>query len=383
MPIRFGWIIAAAVAAVLAHAGRPVLAEPSDAVAAADCQDRFRLDRRDNPENAIKNFHQCTAIQSVSLTLENFTFWYVTLPDKGHLADDSWFAKVYKDDAAILASPAVALNHQQAAAVLDDSIIRGLRRGKRDDLGSKWLASHNPQIFTTGSAAPPSEAPKATSIAATEAPPTKNPATAAPPSTTTDPPAAQHKIAEVLPPKPAEAPPPSEPPKRVSHHFRPRQSHAAPNGGFAAGAQSSADLNRAEPPGGWYTPVVPATIPRAFYPANVVPPPPYYATVLRPPAPYPPPASYPAPAAVTYAPPPRPAPPPQPAAVSAPPPTALPQPQYAQPASTAATPPAQPQVRTIGEQIDFNLRTITGLINSNIATIQQTIFGPPPTYYAR
>jgi hypothetical protein len=40
-------------------------------------------------------------------------------------------------------------------------------------------------------------------------------------------------------------------------------------------------------------------------------------------------------------------------------------------------------VRTIGEQIDFNLRTITGLINSNIATIQQTIFGPPPTYYAR
>lgn len=48
--------------------------------APVSCQDRFRLDRRDNPQNAIRNFRQCNAMQDVSTNIENLTFWYVTLP---------------------------------------------------------------------------------------------------------------------------------------------------------------------------------------------------------------------------------------------------------------------------------------------------------------
>lgn len=430
MPIRSRLIIGAAVIGAAAGLCRVAPAETRDAVTTVDCQDRFLLDRRDHPDAALKNFHQCTAIENVSRTLESFTFWYVTLPERPHPAEDSWFVKIWRDDTGILTSPSVALGEQKATAVLDDSIARGLRRGKRDDLVDKWRSTHNPQVLLAGQPKPAqpqlasAEPPTAGMVPAPKPPGTAKPvpvvppgpiAVVVPPPVPAEPPKSaaaapapspQPAPERVEPPKTAAAMPPAkiepprasepaaparvEPPKRAFRTIRRRYVRYEP-GPAPVAAPTADQLNRAEAPGWPYAPAIPSGVPQAYYPVSTTPP--YY-----------PPASayYPISAPVAYAPPPAvqppvvllpapvvheapapvfAAPPPPPVSASLQPrvqpqPAAMPvQPVAPAAAASPTYAKAESPLRTIPQQVDLNIRTIAGLINSNIETIQRAVFG--------
>lgn len=189
--ISFGscLLFASAIAAVMGD-GRTTLAAslesagstaPGAVPTAISCQDQFLLDRRDNPEKALKNLHQCTAVRNVAINMEYFTFWYVTLPPGSPSKQDWRFEKTWKSNIGILTSRVVNLEKDQAVSVLDESIARGLKRGRRGDLVEKWLANHNAEILIEAQpvAAQGQTTPVAPVVAAASTPASSPPAAAA------------------------------------------------------------------------------------------------------------------------------------------------------------------------------------------------------------
>ena len=133
---------------VRADPGEPVIAKPPQA-----CQAQFVIDRRDQPQLALQKLRRCGAIYDASATLEEFTFWYVTLPAKSAPEQKSLFANVWRNKLRALISPPISLSKEEAIRVLDDGVIRALNRGQREELGPQWTATHNPAIFTPSGSA--------------------------------------------------------------------------------------------------------------------------------------------------------------------------------------------------------------------------------------
>jgi hypothetical protein len=165
------------------------------------------------------------------------------------------------------------------------------------------------------------------------------------------------------------------PPRAAKTVRRPtRRSYSRPAPGYRDADEYAADneaqiLNRTQVETGWYAAAPVAPVP---YPAQ-----PYYPVAPQPvayPAPPPPAAMYVAPSAA--APVAQPAVPARPAA--SPPPVAadvrqsqsvLPSQSYTQAI------PFPPQVTLIGQQIDRNVRTISGLIEGNFRTFEKVLLG--------
>jgi len=152
---KWAWSIFAGVFAVSVGTGLPFAsaAEPSEsfekvrADLTVNCEDRLRLDRRDDPQNALRNFRQCGAAQSLSANIENLTFLYITAQHSSNSQNEFAFEPVWKSYIGILTGQSVGFKPAKASEILDAGIVRGLRRGRRDDLTEKWLAAHNPAVL--------------------------------------------------------------------------------------------------------------------------------------------------------------------------------------------------------------------------------------------
>lgn len=111
------------------------------------CHEQFLLGRKDNAQLALQRLRQCNAIYNASMNIEEFTFWYVTLPSKSAAQQNAWFGNIWRNNLRILTAAPIGVPKQEAIGVLDAGIERGLKRAKREDLAPKWLASHDPGII--------------------------------------------------------------------------------------------------------------------------------------------------------------------------------------------------------------------------------------------
>src|SRR5688500_3129665 len=132
-PVALRWVLgvgpALAVAigcsaAALADAPEPSAAAPRSEVS---CQDQFMIDRRDEPSQALRHLRQCNAVPNLVGNMENFTFWYVTLPPALRHKQDGVFEKVWTNNLGLLTGPIVSFHRERAIKVLDDSILRALK----------------------------------------------------------------------------------------------------------------------------------------------------------------------------------------------------------------------------------------------------------------
>jgi hypothetical protein len=307
------------------------LAQAAAAVAPAgpdqivNCEDRLRLDRRDDPQNAIRNFRQCSTSQSVSLRIENVTFWYITSPSS---AKDFKFDTAWKNNLAILTGQFVGFKPEQAIEILDDAIVRGLRRGKREDLIARWLASHNSGVLAPAQAA---GAQKAAAAAETPAAVAETPVKPEPDKTSRNVGRRSNLQHHTT--------------RRISqvHQSQRRYAHRHRYGDVDPTSSTRLDWPQVE------NTYEQAAAPGRFYTESYQPP-----ALVGVPAPQ----------------------------VSAPYAPVAQQPVFLQPDALRPPPfpPAaqqQPQYPSIPQQVEKNIRTITGLIEENIYTVQRTLFGPP------
>ena len=332
-------LVASAVLLGMSHTCA-ALAQPSESAAPVStdatpigCQDRLRLDRRDDPQNAMKNFRQCSIKQEITTKMENMTFWYITLPLSAPARQDFRFETAWRHNLGILTAQLVGLNPDKATEFLDTGIIRGLKRGKRQDLIEKWLATHDPAVLAIAQAAGVQKAsnsggPPQRSIAASNLPvvPPKSAATVAPASTTK-----LHK------------------PRRIARAQQVQRRYAQPDPYSAYGLTPSDELNRAAVSNGWYDPGTTALSP--YPPEGYHPPSAIGVSAAQVPSPY-----VPVPQQQTFS--------------QAIPLQPIPLQQAPSPSVVLPT--------LIPQQIEKNIRTITGLIDENIRTVQETFFGPPP-----
>jgi len=314
------------------------------------CQDQFMIDRRDAPSEALKHFQRCNAVRDLVGNMEYFTFRYVTLPPALHHKQDGTFEKAWKNNLGLLTGRVVSFSREQAIKVLDDSIVRGLRRGKREDLIATWLGGHDPEYLALN---PPGSAPaQATPAHSPE------PAVAAPSVTRTAVSTPQPEAAKPAPPHAAETP------RRTTRRSQSRPARVYRDADEYAADREAQILNRTYLETGRYAA---APVP---YPAQ-----PYYAVAPNP-------AAYSSPPTTTYAAPSAVAPVAQPSPLarppSPPPPVAADIPQSLSVASSptyAQAIPFPPQVTLIGQQIDTNVRTISGLIEGNFRTFEKLLLG--------
>jgi hypothetical protein len=120
------------------------------AVTPQTCEEKFLLGRRDNLELALQRLRQCNSIYNAGANLEQFTFWYITLPLKSRPQQNSWFGNVWRNNLKILMAPPISVAKEDAMSVLDHGIVQGLKKGKREDLSLPWLATHDPAIIAAG-----------------------------------------------------------------------------------------------------------------------------------------------------------------------------------------------------------------------------------------
>jgi hypothetical protein len=334
-----------AAAAVLLGMGHTCAAVAQSTVSAASvsadatpihCQDRLRLDRRDDPQNAMKNIRQCSITQEISTKMENLTFWYVTLPLSAPARQDFRFDTAWKHNLGILTAQLVGLNPDKAVEFLDTGIVRGLKRGKRQDLIEKWLATHDPAVLAATKPAgvqkaSNSEGTPQRSVAASNLPviPQKTVANVAP-----APAAKRHQ------------------PRRIERAQQVRRRYTRPDPYSGYDLAPMDELNPAAAPDGRYDPGTTAPSPypsEAYHPPNAI-----GVSAAQMPSPY-----VPVQQQQTFS-------QPMPLQQAPPPSTALP---------TVYFPLVSP---LIPQQIEKNIRTIAGLIDENIRTVQQTVFGAPP-----
>jgi hypothetical protein len=142
----------------IVHAESVEPVAPSSVLSPQSCQEQFLLGRKENAQLALQRLRQCNAIYNISMNIEEFTFWYVTLPSKSASQHNAWFGNTWRNTLQILTAAPVSVAKQDAIGVLDAGIGRGLKRAKREDLAPKWLASHDPAIMaeaaSTGAPAP-------------------------------------------------------------------------------------------------------------------------------------------------------------------------------------------------------------------------------------
>src|SRR5580765_2926802 len=101
---KWAWSVFAGVFAVSVGTGLPFAsaAEPPETFEkvrvdlTVSCEDRLRLDRRDDPQNAMRNFRQCGAAQSLSTNIENLTFLYITALHSSSSQSEFAFEPVWK-----------------------------------------------------------------------------------------------------------------------------------------------------------------------------------------------------------------------------------------------------------------------------------------------
>jgi hypothetical protein len=294
------------------------------------CQDRLRLDRRDDPQNAMKNFRQCSIPQEISAKMENLIFWYVTLPLSAPARQDFRFETAWRHNLGILTAQVVGLNPDKATELLDTGIIRGLKRGKRPDLIEKWLATHDPAVLATVQSAAVQNTPQLNKAAANLSAVPQRPAAGITPVSTAKP----HKT------------------RRIERAQQAQRRYAQPDQYSAYGFTPSDELNRAEISNRRHDP---GTTGMSPYPPEGYHPP---GTIGAPAAPLSSPY-VPVQQQQTFS-------------------QAIPFQQAPSPSTALPTfyfPLISP---LIPQQIEKNIRTITGLIDENIRTVQQTIFGPPP-----
>jgi hypothetical protein len=297
---------------------------PVGSEANVNCADRLRVERRDDPQNALKNFRQCGASQNIQTTIENITFWYVTSSDP---AKDFRFETAWKNNLAILTGQVVGFKPDRAIEILDSGIVRGLRRGKREDLIERWLASHNPAVLAAAvsaeekKASASADAPAANTRAPVKAASEKSAVRAARGSTI------QHYGA-----------------RRLSRAQQQQRRYARPDPYSDFDSESTTQLNAAQLGNPYEQTIAPsASHPDAYQvPATV--------GVLEPQG-----SRSHVPVARQQV---------------LPQPDTLYQPPFRPAAQQQASYPSIPQ------QVEKNIRTITGLIEENIRTVQQNIFGP-------
>jgi hypothetical protein len=116
------------------------------------CHEQFLLGRKDNAQLALQRLRQCNAIYNASVNIEEFTFWYVTLPSKSASQQNAWFGNIWRNNLRILTAAPIGVPKQEAIGVLDAGIERGLKRAKREDLAPKWLATHDPAMIAEAAA---------------------------------------------------------------------------------------------------------------------------------------------------------------------------------------------------------------------------------------
>ena len=305
------------------------LAHPSEAAALVEpdaivnCEDRFRLDRRDDPQNAVRNYRQCGASQSISANIENVTFWYVTSSSAGN---DFRFQTAWKNNLAILTGQFVGYQPEKAIEILDAGVVRGLKRGKRQDLAERWLASHNPEVLAS-----------AHSVGGQRASP--DPVTSAPAMKAPVKPAAEKSSINVRRTSAAQ----HDRIKRASRVHYSQRRYSYPAAYSDVDPESAIQLNRAQA-GYSYEQTAPATFHTEIYqqPSAIAVPQPQVWSPYVPVAPQ----------------------------------QAFPQPDIVQQPLVQSSVQQQLQYPTIPQQVEKNIRTITGLIEDNIRTVQRNIFGP-------
>jgi hypothetical protein len=289
-----------------------------------NCEDRLRLDRRDDPQNAIRNFRQCGASQSVSANIENVTFWYVTSSSAAH---DFRFQTAWKNNLAILTGQFVAFTPEKAVRILDGGIVRGLERGKRQDLVEPWLATHNPEVLATVHSG---EGQKRLT----------NPATSASIQTVPAKRAAEKSSANVARSSAGRR----DRTRRASRVHQGQRGYEYPYAYSDFDSESAIQLNRAQLETTYEQTTASATFHTETYQ------PPSAAAVPQPQVP----SQY-APVARQQA---------------------FPQSESVQQSFVQPAIPQQYHYPTIPQQVEKNIRTITGLIEENIRTVQYNLFGP-------
>ena len=250
-------VVAAAALLGAGHTGA-ALAQSSESAAPVStqatpigCQDRLRLDRRDDPQNAMKNFRQCSIPQEISAKMENLIFWYVTLPLSAPARQDFRFETAWRHNLGILTAQVVGLTPDKATELLDIGIIRGLKRGKRPDLIERWLATHDPAVLATVQSA---AVQKASNSGGTPQP---NKAAANLPTV-------PHKTAASIAPVSTAKP---HKPRRIERAPQVQRRYARPDPYSAYGFTPSDEMNRAGVSNGWYDP---GTTGMSPYPPNSI-----------------------------------------------------------------------------------------------------------------
>jgi hypothetical protein len=339
-------------AAALANEPEPSVAAPRSEVS---CHDQFMIDRRDEPARALRDLQQCNTLRDVAGRMEYFTFWYITRPPAMRHKQDGMFGEAWKNNLGLLTGHVVSFRREQAIRVLDDSILRALKRGKRDDLAEKWLADHDPALLML-------DPPGSASAQATP-PRTTEPAVAVPSVTKT-------AVSIPLPEAPRAAPRAAEMPRRQTRRSNPRPALRFRNDDEYAASSEAQSLNRTQSEFGGYAAGRVAPMP---YPT-----PPYYPVAPQPvahPEQSQPPAAYLAPVGVS------------PVGRSAPPAqgVASAPPLAADVQQSRSAPSLQTLVQTVpvpflplalvGHRIETNIRIISGLIEGNFPTFEQVLLG--------
>src|SRR5262249_21024675 len=169
--------------------------------------------------------------RDVAGRMEYFTFWYITRPPATRHKQDGMFGEAWKNNLGLLTGNVVSFHPEQAIKVLDDSILRALKRGKRDDLAENWLATHDPALLTLD--------PRGSASARATPPRTTEPAVPVPSVTKT-------AVSIPLPEAAKAAPRAAEMPRRQTRRSNPRPAPRFRDDDEYAASSEAQSLNRTQ-----------------------------------------------------------------------------------------------------------------------------------------
>src|SRR5437764_590133 len=83
------------------------------------CQEQFLLGKKENAQLALQKLRRCNAVYDAGMNIEEFTFWYVTLPLKSASRQNAWFGNIWRNNLQILTAAAISVPKQEAIGMLD------------------------------------------------------------------------------------------------------------------------------------------------------------------------------------------------------------------------------------------------------------------------
>src|SRR5258707_3183341 len=118
IPLRWSLAVGPALAAAIGCSAAALADEPEPPAAAprseVSCQDQFMIDRRDQPQQALRNFRDYDAGRDLVGKKEYFTVLYVTLPPALRHQHDGMFQQVLDNHPGLLNLRILSLRKEQS-----------------------------------------------------------------------------------------------------------------------------------------------------------------------------------------------------------------------------------------------------------------------------